>query len=190
MFPDPNMIAIVATIISIIGGIIIYAFFCSNLSGLINSIQPENRRLNPNVVWLLFLAVIRTVFALPLLLSHNLNGGITIFIEVFDYVLLAFMTIFQFYLVIKIADSLMHEYHSRNIPFENKPTFSLGIAMCATGLAMQLARLPYVKIIGGIAAIVYIVLFIMYWVKTHQIKQELRKFPDESLEQDSIFRDI
>jgi hypothetical protein len=82
-----------------------------------------------------------------------------------------FNVIYPFILYPKIADSVRNEYQARGI--KKAGDFSRGI-----GVAMPILTLcGYIPIIGGLAGLANFVLFIIFWVKTAEYKNELKKSP-------------
>ena len=82
-----------------------------------------------------------------------------------------FNIVYPFILYPKICDSVRNEYQSRGI--RKSGDFSRGI-----GVAMPILTLcGYIPIIGGLAGIANLVLFIIFWVKTAEYKNELKRSP-------------
>ncbi len=80
-----------------------------------------------------------------------------------------FNIIYPFILYPKICDSVRNEYESRGI--RKAGDYSRGI-----GIAMPILTLcGYVPIIGGLAGLANFVLFIVFWVKTAEYKNELKR---------------
>lgn len=79
-----------------------------------------------------------------------------------------FGIIWNFIMIGHIADSLAAEYRKRNIPQSDpRPTYQ-------TGLVMAICQAcGWIPVIGGLAAIVYLIFWIMYWVKTAEHKKYL-----------------
>jgi hypothetical protein len=85
-----------------------------------------------------------------------------------------FGLIWQFFVVIAIANSLQNEFAARRIPAESKPGQGLGLAMCITRVCTVI---PFVGIFAGIASIV---LWIVYWVKIAEFSRKLDHAPGAS----------
>ena len=83
-----------------------------------------------------------------------------------------FGLIWQFFVVIAVANSLENEFAARRIPAEPKPGQTLGLAMCITRAC---TLIPFVNIFAGIAALV---LWIVYWVKIAGLSGRLDYAPD------------
>ena len=82
-----------------------------------------------------------------------------------------FNIIYAFILYPKISDSVCNEYQARGI--EKAGDFSRGI-----GIAMPILSLcSIIPILGTLASIANLVLFIVYWVKTAEYKNELKNSP-------------
>jgi len=73
-----------------------------------------------------------------------------------------------FYTIFKVTDSLKAEFKERNIEPED-PEFShpIGLAYCIT------AACSVIPFLGYLSAIAALVLFILYWVKTHGYSKQL-----------------
>ena len=73
-----------------------------------------------------------------------------------------------FYTIFKITDSLKAEFKERNIE-PGDPEFShpIGLAYCITSAC---SIIPF---LGYLSAIAALVLFILYWVKTHGYSKQL-----------------
>jgi hypothetical protein len=82
-----------------------------------------------------------------------------------------FGLIWQFFVVIAIANSLQNEFAARRIPAEPKPGQSLGLAMCITRVCTVI---PFLGVFAGIASIV---LWIVYWVKIAEFSRKLDYAP-------------
>ena len=82
-----------------------------------------------------------------------------------------FNIIYPFILYPKIADSVRNEYQARGI--KKAGDFSRGI-----GVAMPILSLcGIIPVIGGLAGLANFVLFIIFWVKTAEYKNELKRSP-------------
>lgn len=79
-----------------------------------------------------------------------------------------FNLIYPFILYPKICDSTKAEYMSRGLPAEGDFSRGIGITMPILGLASM------IPILGSIASLGNIVLFIVFWVKTSSYKNELK----------------
>lgn len=79
-----------------------------------------------------------------------------------------FGVVWNFLMVGYIADSLAAELQRRNLPCEEqRPGYPLGLAMCILGVC---GIIPFV---GGIASLVTMILWILYWVKIAGYKRQL-----------------
>lgn len=70
-----------------------------------------------------------------------------------------FGIIWQFFVVINIADSLDKEFAERNIVTEPSPGKSIGMAMCILNVC---SIVPYLGVLVGLAAFIC---WIIYWIK-------------------------
>ena len=89
-----------------------------------------------------------------------------------------FATVFHFFIVDKMAQSIYAEAVSKNIAIaETKPAYNIGLAMCI------LNCLCIIPIINVFAMIAYVVCWIIYWTKIAAYKNELLKqlMPDDFL---------
>jgi hypothetical protein len=82
-----------------------------------------------------------------------------------------FNIIYPFILYPKIADSVRNEYQARGI--KKAGDFSRGI-----GIAMPILSLcGIIPILGSLAGLANFVLFIIFWVKNAEYKNELKRAP-------------
>jgi hypothetical protein len=92
-----------------------------------------------------------------------------------------FSLVWQFFVVIGLADSLGKEFRARGIPnVEPEPGKSIGIAMCVCGVCV------IIPILGVIAAIAHIILWIIYWVKITEFSRRLDQIPATSATPNSM----
>ena len=82
-----------------------------------------------------------------------------------------FNLIYPFILYPKICDSTKAEYMSRGLPSEGDFSRGIGITMPILGLAGM------IPVLGGIASLGNLVLFIVFWVKTSGYKNQLLMSP-------------
>lgn len=82
-----------------------------------------------------------------------------------------FNIIYPFILYPKIADSVKNEYAARNMPAQGDFGRGLGITMPILSLC------GIIPILGGLAGLANIVLFIIFWVKMAGFKNELKNNP-------------
>lgn len=84
-----------------------------------------------------------------------------------------FGSIWTFYVVKQVSESLEAEYNTRNIPHKPKPGYNVGLAFAITGV------LIYSPFFTGIISLANIVLFIAYWMNVNQhryaIQQNIHK---------------
>ncbi len=67
--------------------------------------------------------------------------------------------VWEFFVVIHVADSLEKEFTMRGLPIEPKPGRGVGLAMCILNVV---GVIPY---LGLLAAIPALICWILYWVK-------------------------
>jgi type IV pilus assembly protein PilA len=80
--------------------------------------------------------------------------------------------VWQFFVVIGLADSLDNEFRARGIPnVEPKPAKSIGIAMCVCGVC------AIIPIVGVLAFLAHLVLWIIYWTKIAEFSRRLDLVP-------------
>ena len=79
-----------------------------------------------------------------------------------------FNYIWNFIVVSRISESIAAEYSSRNIQFEPKPTYNIGIAF---SILICCGIIPIINIFTGIAAIIC---WIIYWVQVSNHKGKLQ----------------
>jgi hypothetical protein len=88
------------------------------------------------------------------------------FIPVFNYV-------YGFILYLKISETLKREFEYRNAPQSGDYLKVLGILMPSLNVA-GLLPIPLTKALLGLAGLI---IFIIYWVKTAEMKNKLRSLP-------------
>jgi len=89
-----------------------------------------------------------------------------------------FSTVYYFFVVGYIADSLKAEFAKRNIAStEDRPGYSLGLTICILGCV---GWIPY---IGTLASLVYLVCWIIFWVKIAGYKNLLEQNRHMMMEQ-------
>jgi hypothetical protein len=82
-----------------------------------------------------------------------------------------FNIVYPFILYPNISDSLKKEFESRGIPEQGDYYRSIGITMPILGLC------GIIPVLGILAAIANLVLWIMYWVKMSEYKNKLKTSP-------------
>lgn len=92
------------------------------------------------------------------------------FIPLFNFV-------YQFILVKRISTSIKAEYDSRDMyPGEDKPGYNLGLTMSVLTLT------GWIPFIGSLLSIGQLVVWIMYWIKMNNYKNEMSGFTtDETI---------
>ena len=78
-----------------------------------------------------------------------------------------FDLLWQFYVVINVGKTLGNEFRKRNIPAEQNPGQSIGLAMCILELCGA------IPVVGIPAAIAGFIVWIIYWIKIHGYSAKL-----------------
>lgn len=133
----------------IILGILLVPFvlFLLTLQNTLKAIAPQNRRLEPELVWLMFIPF--------------------------------FNLVWQFIVVIRIADSIKADLESRQIHTYDKPTLGIGLAHC---ILLVCFWFPFAGIAGLICTIVY-------WVKVYDYKK-MFEVPYKGMNDSRIFNNL
>lgn len=79
--------------------------------------------------------------------------------------------IWNFFVVMGMANSLGNEFRMRNIPAEPEPGKSIGLAMSVCGAC------TVIPILGLLAALASLILWIMYWVRIAEFSHMLDVAP-------------
>lgn len=85
-----------------------------------------------------------------------------------------FNLIYPFILYPKISDSLRNEFESRNLGKAGDYGRAIGITMPILSLC------GWIPILGGLAGLANLILFIIFWVKMGEFKNELQRVPKMS----------
>jgi len=111
-------------------------FYLITLQTTLNEVKPENRKMDPGLVWLALIPV--------------------------------FKIIWQFFIVINIADSLKAEFAQRNINAgEDRPGYGIGLAFCILNCC---SIIPF---LGFLTAVAGFICWIVYWIKISSFKSML-----------------
>ncbi|MFT4062574.1 MAG: hypothetical protein QM642_09495 [Edaphocola sp.] len=180
----------IAMAVALLIATVVYALYLRNLNDLMKEVKPENQKMNPNAVWLFLLFLALNVGAsLPQFFITNptLNTVMTIA----QYAVSLASLVLMLFVVNKIADSLVAEYHDRGWDAAAKPTYAVGMFLVISNTASLLngISVAFIPTIGKIAAFASVVAWIMYWVVTAEQKKRLRSMP-QSNHDDSIFGNI
>jgi hypothetical protein len=90
--------------------------------------------------------------------------------------------VWHFFVVIGMAKSLGNEFKARNLTnLDPLPGQSIGIAMCVC------AACGIIPVIGFIAGLGSIVLWIIYWIKIADFSRQLTQAPAPSMGQNGVF---
>ena len=163
--------------------------YLRNLQGLLTAIREPNRAMAPNGVWLVATSLVNNILSIPLYyLSYD--SAVATIVKVLSYMVLVFVVVWHYKVVQAVASSIEAEYDSRNIPIEHKPTLQTGMFMVGAQALVLLREIPYIGVIGGFAAIAYIVAFILYWVRTWKFKKEIVAMSANQDEDSLIFKDL
>ena len=82
-----------------------------------------------------------------------------------------FNLIYPFILYPKISESLRNEFDSRGLSKSGDYGRAIGITMPILGLC------GWIPILGGLAGLANLILFIIFWVKMSEFKNELQRMP-------------
>jgi hypothetical protein len=152
----------------------VFILYLKNLQDLLKSVREPNRKMAPAMVWLLLVNFLSLFITIPILTGSTIPQWAETAITICQYAFSVFSLVFTFYMVNKIAESVAAELESRNMKEATKPTYNIGMFMCACNTLALVAGLPYLAGIGTVASIAGFVAWIMYWVKTNEYKVKLR----------------
>lgn len=82
-----------------------------------------------------------------------------------------FNIIYPFILYPKITESIKREFEDRKSPQQGDYLKGIGIAMPVLNVC------GFIPVIGGIAGLANIILFIIYWIRSSEFKNQLRMLP-------------
>ena len=83
-----------------------------------------------------------------------------------------FGIIWQYFIVAKMADSLVLEFSKRNIYIaEQRPGYNIGIAYCILISLSIIPMVGFLSVIGGA------VCWVLYWIKISEYRTRLRENP-------------
>ncbi len=116
-------------------GLIPLIFYLITLQRALQTVSPENRKMEPGLVWLLIIPF--------------------------------FSLIWNYFVVDAIGISFKKEYEKYGMMQSEKPTYSLGLTLAI------LQCCCIIPILGSLAALGALVVWIIYWVKVYQTKTEL-----------------
>lgn len=86
----------------------------------------------------------------------------------------AFNLVYPFILYSRISDSIMEEFADRKLDTSGDFARNLGIAMSLLGVGALLRYLGPLAILGSLASLAHLVIWIVYWVKMSQYKDQLK----------------
>jgi len=121
------------TLVIIFGliGVVIMVFFLLNLRNLLKRVSPQNRAMQPNLVWLNFIPI--------------------------------FSWVWMIITVIKVRDSVRAEFQARGWVAAGDFGFGVGLAFAILSIFA-----------GGLLVIPLLVCWVIYWVKTAELKNQLK----------------
>ncbi|MGV3630385.1 MAG: hypothetical protein ACO1O6_04235 [Bacteroidota bacterium] len=86
-----------------------------------------------------------------------------------------FSMIYPFILYPKISDSIMEEFADRKLDTSGDFSRNIGIALAILTLGAPTLRfLGPLAFLGGLASLGFLVIWIVYWVKMNQFKEQLK----------------
>lgn len=168
----PYVLAVAGIMVAIF--LFVFILYLKNLQDLLKSVREPNRKMAPAMVWLLLVNFLSLFVIIPELTGNTLPQWAGTTLTIGQYAFSVFSLVFTFYMVNKIAESVAAELASRNMKEATKPTYNIGMFMCACNTLALVAGLPYLEGIGTVASIAGFVAWIMYWVKTNEYKIKLR----------------
>jgi len=136
-----NEEAVLFALVFLIGVLFIAIYFLRNLRDLLRECAPQNRKVSPGNVWLMFIPLFNVVYG--------------------------------FILYPKISETLKREFEYRNSPQDGDYLRGLGIAMPI----LNVVGIVPVEFLKGIAGIGGLIVFIIYWVQSANMKNKLRALP-------------
>lgn len=79
-----------------------------------------------------------------------------------------FGIVWNFFIVTYLADGLAAEFKNQGkTPSEARPGYGVGLAMCISIIA------TFIPILGGLASLAVLILWIIYWVRIHGYSNQL-----------------
>jgi hypothetical protein len=85
-----------------------------------------------------------------------------------------FNVVWHFIIVKALSESIENEYRDRNIPIEHNPTYGIGLAV---SILLCCCSIPVVK---SLAALGFLVCWIIYWSKVSGYKNKILALPPKS----------
>lgn len=142
-----GVLGLVLVILAI--AIVVQVLFLMNLRDLLRNVSPQNRTMDPNYVWLNFI---------PL-----------------------FGTVWMFVTVIRVRDSVRAEYALRGLPVTGDFGYGVGmtyaiVSVISGGSSLSRVNSTSAAAVGGVVGVVGLVglvCWIVYWVRTNELKQRL-----------------
>ncbi|MCE3294927.1 MAG: hypothetical protein K0R65_641 [Crocinitomicaceae bacterium] len=85
-----------------------------------------------------------------------------------------FNLVYAFVLYPKISDSVMEEFADRKLDTSGDFARNLGIAMALLGLGYLFRFLGPLALLGSLASLANLIIWIIFWVKMNQYKEQLK----------------
>lgn len=131
--------------------LVVGILYLLTLQNALKAVSPQNRRMRPGQVWLLFI---------PL-----------------------FSSIYLYFVVKNISESLEAEYRTRGINAEPHPTYNIGLAHFVLAICSWIP-IPFLK---GFIGFTSFICWIIYWVKVGEHKNRLQSTMGMTAQPNSIF---
>ena len=122
------------------------------------------------IAQILFLVTLQNTVAAVDRRNRHLNPG-----QVFLMLIPIFNYLWVYWMVTRIADSIEDELRARKMPTPlNRPGYNVGLGYAISLTAGTVFRfIPYMNVVAGFAALVALVLWIIYWVQIHNYRRAL-----------------
>lgn len=145
------------TFLLVVGGFlfVIEIFFLLTLSRALGRCRPMNRTMSPGQVWLMFLPF--------------------------------FNMVWQFFVVLRVPESIQKEFLYRGRKRGTTSAGKVGLIMCVSSLFIWIPWLGLVSIpyLATALAVVYLVCWVVFWVKIAGFSDELARGDIEYDEEDN-----
>jgi len=132
---DLELLGLSAFLVAVGIFLIPYIFYLISLQKALQTVSPENRKMQPGLVWLLL-------------------------IPVFNWV-------WMFFVAEAISTSFKREFNKYGVLEVERPTYDLGLTLAILQCCF------IIPVLGGFAGLACFVIWIIYWVKVSQKKNEL-----------------
>jgi len=118
-----------------IPALVAFIFFLLTEHRALGSCAPENRKMEPGMVWLQLVPV--------------------------------FNVVWQFLVVLAIAESFQREFEKRGLAVEPHPSKGIGLAVCILNCT------TLIPVVNWLTSIPAVICWIIYWVKIAGLKGQL-----------------